>query len=152
MLAIKPPLLTSWRKRGECPDILTNQASSWCGFRQLNLQGEEEQTSLPAIAAMTGGGDADRNAPLLAGGRKVYHERCPGCRQQRKVQANDRLPYLGFLYTWIACLCAGMVCTIFERIDVWLGCRCWSDFHHVDQLFGCHLSQVVECRNGLCNC
>uniref|UniRef100_A0A0E0C0T8 Major facilitator superfamily (MFS) profile domain-containing protein n=1 Tax=Oryza meridionalis TaxID=40149 RepID=A0A0E0C0T8_9ORYZ len=57
---------------------------------------------------MTRGGDADRNAPLLAGGRKVYHERCPGCRQQRKVQANDRLPYLDFLYTWIACLCAAL--------------------------------------------
>ncbi|XP_040385363.1 protein ZINC INDUCED FACILITATOR-LIKE 1-like isoform X2 [Oryza brachyantha] len=53
--------------------------------------------------AMTGGKDV----PLLVG-RKVYHEICPGCRQERKVQANDRPPYLDFLYTWIACLSAAL--------------------------------------------
>ncbi|KAG8052584.1 hypothetical protein GUJ93_ZPchr0001g31340 [Zizania palustris] len=54
---------------------------------------------------MTGGGGAD--APLLVDG-KVYHERCPGCRQERKVQANDQLPFLDFLYIWLACLCAAL--------------------------------------------
>ncbi|GJN06321.1 hypothetical protein PR202_ga24039 [Eleusine coracana subsp. coracana] len=47
------------------------------------------------------------NAPLL-GSRKTWHEGCPGCRQERKVQATDRIPYTAFLYIWIACLCAGM--------------------------------------------
>uniref|UniRef100_A0A453ERM9 Uncharacterized protein n=1 Tax=Aegilops tauschii subsp. strangulata TaxID=200361 RepID=A0A453ERM9_AEGTS len=54
---------------------------------------------------MTGSG---REAPLLRV-RKVYHERCPGCRQERKTQADHRIPYTEFLYIWIACLCAGMM-------------------------------------------
>uniref|UniRef100_A0A0D9UZP8 Major facilitator superfamily (MFS) profile domain-containing protein n=1 Tax=Leersia perrieri TaxID=77586 RepID=A0A0D9UZP8_9ORYZ len=52
---------------------------------------------------MTGDGDV----PLLVS-CKVYHEHCPGCRQERKVHANDRLPYLDFLYIWIACLCSAL--------------------------------------------
>jgi hypothetical protein len=38
----------------------------------------------------------------------VWRERCPGCRQQRRVQASDGIPYADFLYVWIACLCACM--------------------------------------------
>ncbi|EMS56416.1 Protein ZINC INDUCED FACILITATOR-LIKE 1 [Triticum urartu] len=53
---------------------------------------------------MTGSG---REAPLLRV-RKVYHERCPGCRQERKTQADHRIPYTEFLYIWIACLCAAL--------------------------------------------
>ncbi|KAF0928282.1 hypothetical protein E2562_039395, partial [Oryza meyeriana var. granulata] len=52
---------------------------------------------------MTGG----ENTPLLVG-RRVYHELCPGCRQERKVQANHRLPYLDFLYIWTTCLYAAL--------------------------------------------
>ena len=53
-------------------------------------------------------------APLLVvvggGGGKValWRECCPGCRQERKVQASDGIPYADFLYIWIACLCACM--------------------------------------------
>ncbi|KXG32280.1 protein ZINC INDUCED FACILITATOR-LIKE 1 isoform X2 [Sorghum bicolor] len=53
-------------------------------------------------------------APLLVvvggGGGKValWRERCPGCRQERKVQASDGIPYADFLYIWIACLCASL--------------------------------------------
>jgi hypothetical protein len=54
---------------------------------------------------MTGGG---QEAPLLRA-RKVYHEGCPGCRQERKMEADDRIPYIDFLYIWITCLCAGMM-------------------------------------------
>ncbi|KAM0861482.1 hypothetical protein ACQ4PT_045870 [Festuca glaucescens] len=53
---------------------------------------------------MTGGG---QEAPLLRA-RKVYHERCPGCRQERKMEADDRIPYIDFLYIWITCLCAAL--------------------------------------------
>ncbi|CAO2203223.1 unnamed protein product [Urochloa humidicola] len=35
-----------------------------------------------------------------------WQERCPGCRQERKVQATHRIPYREFVYIWIACLCA----------------------------------------------
>lgn len=47
---------------------------------------------------------------LVGGGGKaaVWRERCPGCRQERKVQAIDGIPYADFLYIWIACLCACM--------------------------------------------
>ncbi|RLN25659.1 putative peptide/nitrate transporter [Panicum miliaceum] len=38
-----------------------------------------------------------------------WREGCPGCKQERRVQASDRLPYREFLYIWIACLCASMV-------------------------------------------
>ncbi|WVZ71571.1 hypothetical protein U9M48_020143 [Paspalum notatum var. saurae] len=53
-------------------------------------------------------------APLLVGhgsaaaAAAVWGERCPGCRQQRRVQASDRIPYTDFLYIWIACLCAAL--------------------------------------------
>jgi len=56
---------------------------------------------------MTGsGGDG---APLLVGdgAAAAWRERCPGCRQQRRAQATDRIPYAAFLYVWISCLCAG---------------------------------------------
>ena len=55
---------------------------------------------------MTGSG----GAPLLVGdgaAAPAWRERCPGCRQQRRVQATDRIPYAAFLYIWISCLCAG---------------------------------------------
>jgi hypothetical protein len=57
---------------------------------------------------MTGGVGG---APLLVGDDGVappWSERCPGCRQQRRVQATDGIPYADFLYIWIACLCACM--------------------------------------------
>lgn len=63
------------------------------------------QTTMTGTRVGGGGG-----APLLVGDGVAppWRERCPGCRQQRRVQATDRIPYADFLYIWIACLCAGM--------------------------------------------
>ncbi|CAL4976804.1 unnamed protein product [Urochloa decumbens] len=59
---------------------------------------------------MTGSSDGG-GAPLLVGDgvmAEAWRERCPGCRQQRKVQASDRIPYADFLFIWISCLCAAL--------------------------------------------
>jgi hypothetical protein len=63
-----------------------------------------------AVRAQTTMASVGDDAPLLGGGGKaaVWRERCPGCRQQRRVQASDGIPYADFLYVWIACLCACM--------------------------------------------
>nr|CAB3472877.1 unnamed protein product [Digitaria exilis] len=56
-----------------------------------------------------GSGAGAGGAPLLVGdGRVTWRDRCPGCRQQRKVHASDRIPYVEFLYIWISCLCAAL--------------------------------------------
>jgi hypothetical protein len=52
----------------------------------------------PSRQTMDGVGEAAR-----------WREGCPGCRQERRVQASDRIPYREFLYIWIACLCASMI-------------------------------------------
>lgn len=86
----------SWRSHADPPDSHTTEASSW--------------RSSAAAQAMTAGGRGAGagGAPLLVGdGMAAWRNRCPGCRQQRKVQASDRIPYVEFLYIWISCLCAG---------------------------------------------
>nr|CAB3476925.1 unnamed protein product [Digitaria exilis] len=56
-----------------------------------------------------GSGAGAGGAPLLVGdGMVTWRDRCPGCRQQRKVHASDRIPYVEFLYIWISCLCAAL--------------------------------------------
>ncbi|KAF8661916.1 hypothetical protein HU200_056882 [Digitaria exilis] len=53
-------------------------------------------------------GGVGEEAPPAAGEREAppWHEGCPGCRQERKVLASDRIPYREFVYIWISCLCS----------------------------------------------
>jgi len=46
------------------------------------------------------------NEPLLAAKKKVYYEKCPGCRQEQKNDSHAGVPYLEFFYIWIVCLCS----------------------------------------------
>uniref|UniRef100_N1R392 Putative membrane protein n=1 Tax=Aegilops tauschii TaxID=37682 RepID=N1R392_AEGTA len=47
-------------------------------------------------------------APLLAKGRRVCKEGCPGCRLDQINKTNTGVPYLNFFYVWVVCLCAAL--------------------------------------------
>uniref|UniRef100_A0A3B6N2S0 Major facilitator superfamily (MFS) profile domain-containing protein n=1 Tax=Triticum aestivum TaxID=4565 RepID=A0A3B6N2S0_WHEAT len=47
-------------------------------------------------------------APLLAEGRRVCREGCPGCRLDEINKANTGVPYLNFFFIWVVCLCAAL--------------------------------------------
>ncbi|WOK96781.1 protein ZINC INDUCED FACILITATOR-LIKE 1-like [Canna indica] len=48
---------------------------------------------------------ADNTVPLL---RKAYFENCPGCKQDRRKEANSGIPYKEFFYVWIVTLCTAL--------------------------------------------
>ncbi|XP_073110476.1 probable peptide/nitrate transporter At3g43790 isoform X11 [Elaeis guineensis] len=43
--------------------------------------------------------------PLL---KKVYHENCPGCKQDRRNEAHPGIPYKEFFYIWAVTLCSAL--------------------------------------------
>ncbi|XP_044394433.1 probable peptide/nitrate transporter At3g43790 isoform X4 [Triticum aestivum] len=47
-------------------------------------------------------------APLLAKGRRVCKEGCPGCSLDQTNKTNAGVPYLNFFYVWVVCLCAAL--------------------------------------------
>lgn len=49
-------------------------------------------------------GDAKMEEPLL---ERVYFENCPGCKIDRKKDANLGMPYKEFFYVWIVTLTTG---------------------------------------------
>lgn len=41
--------------------------------------------------------------PLL----KVFHENCPGCKQEQKNEVSRGVPYRDFIFIWVVSLCSG---------------------------------------------
>ncbi|XP_038980700.1 protein ZINC INDUCED FACILITATOR-LIKE 1-like isoform X2 [Phoenix dactylifera] len=52
---------------------------------------------------------ANAAAPLL---EKVYFENCPGCKQEKKKDANPGIPYKEFAFVWMVTLCTALPISI----------------------------------------